>query len=273
MEIRTEKESSKHFTEIARLYDKFRDTDAEVVDFIADAIGQVGGSLSLDLATGTARYPIAVARKYGHGFVCVDINENMLAAAREECAHTNGLIKFVHADCCDLNGVVGAEKTYGVVSIMNALNYIPDIPALTRSVAGAIAEEGSFLVYTRMDDQNDRTIWGQHFPGFSERETSFLGHSGFPTPELKDLISQGGMEVVDIQAFELARDNTLPELTRKVDARYYTTFDRYSPSDLELAKTGFIENIHTAFPETRTDPNYRINHVSPMSMVIAKRAE
>lgn len=258
-----------HFTKVSDAYNMVRDTDCEVVDLIARTIMEVNSPISLDFATGTGRYPIAIARKYGYKFLCADKNPKMLEKIHEEYLKGDDLIQVIQVN--SLEDIEKPNLGYRAITLMNALHHFDDIPFFVKSVREIISDEGYFLIYTRLDDQNMRTIWGQHFPEFATRENRYLGCSAFPHLQLEEEIIQGGMKVEKVMTFELRRSNTLPELLEKVKKRHYSTFCLYSPKELEEAEREFVNNIYQAFPGSINNVKYRIEHISPMSMIFVTK--
>jgi|TARA_Y100000310_G_scaffold318480_1_gene372629 ubiquinone/menaquinone biosynthesis C-methylase UbiE len=266
--MNTSEDMSNHFAEVSNVYNAVRDTDRVVLDLIAQTIKQVNSPISLDFATGTGRYPISIAKEHGHKFLCTDKNPEMLEKIQEEYTEGDGLIRVIRT-----NGLEGIEKPdsgYRVITLMNALHHFDDIPSLVKSVSEIISDEGYFLIYTRLDNQNTRTIWGQHFPEFDTRENRYLGRSAFPYSQLEEKIIEGGMKVENVKTFELKRLNTLPELLEKVEKMHYSTFRLYSPKELNEAKSEFVKNIHQAFLGSINN-EYKIEHISPMSMIFATK--
>ena len=260
-----------HFSEVAGGYDSARDLDEIIINLLAEEISNGPNVPALDLATGTARYPIEIARRFGHRFVGFDANSEMLETGKKNAAE-QGLtekVELIHGNCYDLSPVNG-DRIYGVVTMMNALHHFENLSLLAKQVKVVLHEEGTWIIYTRTEDDNQRTIWGECFPEFAAKEKKYLGKSGFSVDRLDDELKKGGMKIVTIKRYDLAREHTLRELLEKVDARHYSTFREYDDNDIATARTGFIGNIHERYPETRDNPHYKIRHVSPMSVVYVK---
>ena len=100
---------------------KKRDTRREV-DLIQQSLAVPPGSLVLDLACGSGRHAVAMARK-NYRVVGVDLSLSMLARAGELAQEADQKINFIHGDMRDL----GFNKTFDAVyCIGTSLGYFDE---------------------------------------------------------------------------------------------------------------------------------------------------
>ncbi len=265
-----------HFRFVAEAYDRVRDTDSLVADYLGRLFSNSPRCSRpvLDLATGTARYPLTIANSFGIPFVGVDQSKSMLAVAQEKVEQTGAPITLVEGDCQYLDGILDPYRPFSFVTMFNALHHFSDIPSLADTIRCELAREpchsdnvGRCYFYTRVGSDNERTIWGRFFPEFIERETHYLGKNSFSLCSLRSALSQGGLAVQECVRFIVPAEHTMGELLNKVRSYHFSTFRAYTPDELERASAVFSERIHSAFPETRKDHGYHIKYFSPMTLV------
>jgi hypothetical protein len=99
------------------------------------------------------------------------------------------------------------------------------------------------FIYTRFRDQNERSIWGQYFPGFAEKEKRLYSEE-----EMTRIIGRAqGLAVRDLTHFSFQRTGTLDCLIQRVRGKHYSTFCLYEPEELERAIEGFQINLREKF--------------------------
>jgi len=260
-----------HFHRVARVYDCTRDTDRSIINYLGGVFSKKTSPQHpvLDLATGTARYPLALASTFGIHFIGVDENASMLAVARRKAKKLKAALAIVQGDCLFLDGTLDAYRPFSFATMFNALHHFSNIPSIAYAIQSQLRpESGRCYFYTRVDNDNAETIWGKYFPGFVEREKHYLEESSFPRSRLMLELCQGGLAVQEWVRFVVLAEHTLDELLEKVRARHFSTFCAYTPDELEDALAVFSDRIQHAFPEARNDPSYRIPYSSPMTLVV-----
>jgi ubiquinone/menaquinone biosynthesis C-methylase UbiE len=118
-----------------------------VADFLA-AHGPCRGGEILDVGTGTARIPIALALADSQARVlALDLSENMLEQARINIALANlySRIRCHKGDAKSLLDVFGAEGFEGVIS-NTIIHHIPDPAPVLATMARLVAPGGTLLV-------------------------------------------------------------------------------------------------------------------------------
>ena len=111
-----------------------------------------------------------------------------------------------------------------------------------------ILQDGGYLfVYTRLRNQNSRSVWGRFFPLFTSKETRL-----YEEDQLKESIARiPGLRLRETRTFEFNRKFHLERLSEKAKNHHYSTFDLYSQSEFEKALNQFRGNLRDNF----SDPN------------------
>ena len=124
----------------------------------------------------------------------------------------------------------------------NAIHHF-DVTRFFREVGRTLRSGGLLFIYTRFRDQNERSIWGQYFPGFAKKETRLYGEE-----ELTRIIGRAqGLAVGDLTYFSFQRTATLDCLIQRVKGKHYSTFCLYEPEELERAIEGFEASLKEKF--------------------------
>jgi ubiquinone/menaquinone biosynthesis C-methylase UbiE len=109
-----------------------------------------------------------------------------------------------------------------------------------------ILKKGGYLfIYTRLQQQNERNIWGQYFHNFSRKESRLYGLSTF----VEALIATPGLRAKSVEHFKYRRISDLDRLVEQARANHYSTFGLYQPEELEEAILGFRRNIECYFED------------------------
>jgi ubiquinone/menaquinone biosynthesis C-methylase UbiE len=139
-----------------------------VEDFLA-AHGPCRGGEILDVGTGTARIPIALAAADSHSRVlALDLSDAMLKQAAKNIAHA-GLtqrIRTHHGDAKSLLELFGDESFEGVVS-NTIIHHIPDPEPVLVDMVRLVAHRGTLFVrdLARPASASDITRLGDLYAG------------------------------------------------------------------------------------------------------------
>ena len=208
---------SDHFERVAPVYESLRTTDEAPVRTIRQLLPDrpVTG---VDVGCGTGRYSKLLRALLPEGSLLIasDVAAAMLAqlqAGNRGPGRVAPLLSTaeqlsIRSDSLDL------------VTSFNSVHHF-DLGRFLTDVARVLRPGGQLFVYTRTPQQNARTIWGQYFPGFTDREqrlhsrgdllaavdqTSGLGdrqHAHLPLPALEhQRAAQGpgrGAPLLDVQ--------------------------------------------------------------------------
>ncbi len=240
MVMTTQATMDRHFTEVSSVYREVRTTDPDPVAHLARTLvgrDQIRGA---DIGCGDGRYDVLMFEAIpGLRLTCVDANAAMLERAADLLS-SRGIDAFEtrRAAAEELALEAGA---YDFVASFNAVHHF-DLGAFLGACRAALAPGAHLFIYTRLPEQNARTIWGRYFPGFTERETRLAS--------LGDL--HGSIERTDGLGFEGAisfrypRWAPLDRLIAQARRRHYSTFSLYEPEEFENALAGFRDRVSAA---------------------------
>ena len=216
----------KHFEDVAPLYDDIRET--EIWPSLVRTMVQldVARGLIVDVATGTGLYGVRLA-EHGYHVIGVDSNRHMLAQAVLKARRRK----------CDFRGLLGsaeqipvAEGSIRTMMSTNAIHHF-DLPAHVREVIRILQPGGCYVVFTRFQEQNKRSLWGQMFPGFAAKENRLYHPHDF------EQVGRDFPELVLEAVEELAFENRFcaEHLLEVARCRKYSTFAFYNDSEFRRA--------------------------------------
>jgi ubiquinone/menaquinone biosynthesis C-methylase UbiE len=239
------KSMDQHFSEVAKKYRKLRTTDSEPLSIIADKLKGLAHVEAVDVGCGAGRYDLLLFKYLGDklNLTCLDANDEMLANLSEYLAKhdiANFSAKRSTAETMPFNdNSLDCVFTFNAVHHFNLLRFLQESTRVIKS-------GGYLFIYTRLREQNERNIWGQNFPQFNEKENRLY---------TLDIMKQS-VEAVDflrmesVVFFAYNRISALEQLIERARSHHYSTFVRYSATELEEALTGFAANIKSQFQDT-----------------------
>lgn len=253
-----------HFRGIATRYGRVRDLDVRAVRRIVRVVARLAADRAplrlLDVGTGTGRYLEAIASALSDRGIALaraigaDASAAMLSGGDgggSDVWLEGGARAGVAALAEALPIVDGACD---VVMTFNAIHHL-DPDAFLSEAARALRPDGLLVIYTRTPAQNRATIWGQHFPGFAERERRLFAHA-----ELRGALeSSQAFNRVQVRAAAWWQFTSLPALMRQARARHYSTFRFYEPEEFDYALATFAERVRRRYPYPWAIP-VRNNH-------------
>ena len=236
--------TDRHFTEVSSVYREVRTTDPDPVAHLARTLVGRDRIHGADIGCGDGRYDVLMFEAIpGLRLTCVDANAAMLERAAD-------LLSSRGIDAFETRRAAAEElaleaAAYDFVASFNAVHHF-DLGAFLGACRAARAPGAHLFIYTRLPEQNARTIWGRYFPGFTERETRLAS--------LGDL--HGSIERTDGLGFEGAisfrypRRAPLDRLIEQARRRHYSTFSLYEPEEFEDALAGFRDRVSAAAQAT-----------------------
>ncbi len=233
-----------HFSRIANGYRDLRTTDPEPIAIVAKELRELVRVEAADIGCGDGRYDLLLCKYLGDKLrlACVDANNDML----------KGLDTYLKGH--DINNFIAinwrAESlpfpsgALDCVFTFNAVHHFELLCFLQES-ARVLKSGGYLFVYTRLQAQNRRNIWGRYFPEFCRKETRLYKLNTFR----QTMVAVPALRVKSIEYFRYERISTLEQLVERARAHHYSTFWLYSPKELEEAIKEFRRNVEYHFKD------------------------
>ena len=236
-------QTQSHFSKIASTYRSLRITDSEPILFIKNQLNGKSIKNIADVGCGDGRYSLELLKNLGNEcFIhCVDSNENMLKSLVEyfnQNRMDGYCIRQGNASRLPLEA-----KSIDCITTFNAIHHF-DLLKFFAEVSRALKEEGHFFIYTRLRNQNFRSIWGKHFPLFIEIENRL-----YEFDQIKKIIQQSDMRIHSKKIFGYNRTFSLAQLLEKAKNKHYSTFSLYSEDSFEKSIKTFEQNIRNNFDD------------------------
>jgi len=233
---------SHHFFTVAVRYGEPRMSDRGPVDHIARFLEGLPYVTAAEVGCGTGRYTLELMGRLGRKLFVhfIDSSEGMREQLRLD-PELSGISGFDVLQAQAENLPLPDQSLH----CMLALNANPHFD-LTRFFPEAVRTlrlGGLLFIYTRFRNQNERSIWNQHFPGFATMEKRL-----YDEQQLTRRIELGRVLYVrDITHFTFQREATLDSLIQAMRGRHYSTFCPCDPDDLEGAIDGLEANLKARF--------------------------
>jgi len=236
----------RHFSKIAQRYHYLRTTDPEPIALITRELKELTHVEAIDIGCGAGRYGLLLF-KYLNGklrLTCVDANAEMLKML-DKYLHEHGIDNYVYVQG-NAEKVISQDNTYDCVCTFNAVHHF-NLPVFLGESSRILKHGGYLFIYTRLPEQNGRNIWGQHFPGFCQKETRLYTQNTVT----QSVATVPGLRIQSIEYFKYGRTANLAQLLERASFHHYSTFYLYEPEELEKAMAGFTQNIRNAFEDTK----------------------
>ncbi len=204
---------------------------------------------ALDVGAGTGRYTEAVLAKvtadYGIGWTAVayDANRTMLASPVAEARDTEVQVTLVAGLAETLPF---RDAAFDAVLSFNAVHHF-DLNRFLAAAARVLRPEGLLTVYTRTPEQNRRTVWGELFPHFADRETRLFAQEDLQ----RALASRTEFYSVTLDHVPWTLRTTAARLVEQATGCYYSTFSFYTPEEFRAA----LSTFETRLAEDYSDPS------------------
>ena len=252
-----------HFRHVSRRYDALRTFHGSIVDRTVEALEPLERPITLvDVGVGTGRYLLPILRQLKQGVpasvhaVGVDTQSAMLERFAERA--TAGCLTVVMADGHRLplqDGIIDALLCF------NAIHYFELRPFLAEA-ARVLLPGGRLLLYTRIPEQNRRTIWGRLFPLFADKERRL-----YSAEEIRTALElPGRFQLLEIAALQHAERTSAERLHEQARLRHYSTFDLYTPEEFRQALEVFQHRL-----EAEIDADGTIEYTHENTWVAAER--
>ena len=213
------------------------------VRLIGERLGGLGAIRGADLGSGAGRYDLLLLQRLpGLHLTCVDVTPAMLdRAARLLRSTCFGRFDLLHSSVEELSL---PDDALDCVFTFNAVHHF-DLLSFLRKCRAAVHDGGYVFIFTRLPEQNARTIWGRYFPEFCEHETRL-----YELGQMHDCIEAFGRLYLErVTCFRFPRVASLERLLQQARNRHYSTFALYEPAEFERALRGFEWAIRRDFPD------------------------
>lgn len=231
-----------HFSNVAEQYNDIRTTDREPVALIRRVLSEDRQVTALDVGCGPGRYDLALLEALGSKLhlICLDANASMLQKAasllEEKWADQ---VSFVKGSADDLPC---ADASIDCILSFNAIHHFP-LNRFFQEVGRVLKKNGWAFIYTRTRTQNQRSIWGRHFPDFAAKESRL-----FEIEELEErLIKVPQLDLLSVDAFKFLRSASLKQLVEQAELKHYSTFCLYPQGQFQSALQQFRENVRATY--------------------------
>ena len=233
-----------HFSKVSSYYIRVRTTDVEPIAFISETLRKLPEVKAADIGCGAGRYDLLLFQYINNlHLTCIDINEHMLLNA-SDYLKSRGINNFktIKADADD---IPLENNSMNCILTFNAIHHF-DFVKFIQKCARVIKDDGWIFIYTRLRSQNERSVWGQYFSLFSEKENRL-----YETYEMEQYIqSVNSLRLEITKCFKYKRNSTLEQLVEKVKAKHYSTFSLYEKDELVESLKGFQKKLKDLFQDT-----------------------
>ena len=227
-----------HFLHIAPQYRQLRTTDLGPILFITNKLQDLPKVHAVDIGCGAGRYSLKFVQHLGekcHLF-CLDNNKEMLRHLREHFVKNN-ITNFTPIRS-DSHKIPLQTDSLDCVMSFNAIHHF-SLPDFLRESSRVLKNNGKLFVYTRLREQNAKTIWGMHFPSFNKKEDRL-----YELDELKSAFEKDpNLNIDSVKLFEHHRVYPLEKLVEQVKNHHYSTFKFYKKQEFREALHKFVQNI------------------------------
>ena len=245
-----------HFSAVASKYRNIRTLDTEPVFHIKNQINGKSKINMADIGCGDGRYSLEFLRCFDDSFYihCVDYNQNMLESL-EGYLEKQNITNFCTRQG-DANRLPLDSDSMDCIVTFNAIHHF-DVPKFLSESLRALRNDGHLFIYTRLQNQNSKSIWGEHFPLFSEMETRL-----YEIDELEQHIQEADMQIHSTKVFGHDRTSSLSRLVNQAENNHYSTFALYGKESFSKSLKTFRQNIKDNFDDLEqikwTDENILI---------------
>lgn len=233
-----------HFSKIAKKYRHLRTTDSEPVAVIVSKLSNLDHIEAVDVGCGAGRYDLLLYKNLGDrlNLTCLDANEEMLKSLSDYLSK-NDITNF-SAKRSAAETMPFTDNSLDCIFTFNAVHHF-DLLRFLQESARVIKSGGYLFIYTRLSEQNEQNIWGQHFPQFIQKENRL-----YTLEIMKQAVETiNFMRIESVVFFAYCRMAALEELLERARSHHYSTFARYTPEELEKALEGFSSNIRNQFQD------------------------
>jgi len=232
-----------HFSTIATKYQSVRTLDTKPISYIKDKLKEKSKISMADVGCGDGRYALEFLKCFDDSFYihCVDYNENMLISLEDHFTEQNITNFCVRQG--DANRLPLDTDSMDCIVTFNAIHHF-DVPKFLSESIRALKDDGNLFIYTRLRNQNTRSIWGEHFPLFVKMEDRL-----YELDELEQQIKNADMNIHSTRVFGYSRTSSLDRLVLQAKSNHYSTFALYDKELFDDSLEIFKQNIEKNFDD------------------------
>jgi len=232
-----------HFTDIAPKYRNIRTLDTKPILHIKDKLKDKSKINMADVGCGDGRYSLEFLKQFKDRCYlhCVDYNENMLKSLESYLTEQNTTNFCTRQG--DANRLPLDNDSMDCIVTFNAIHHF-DVPKFLSESLRSLRNDGHLFIYTRLRNQNSKSIWGEHFPLFAETETRL-----YEMNELKQHIQEADMSIHSTKVFGHSRISSLDRLVHQAQNNHYSTFALYDKGTFDESLETFQQNIKNNFDD------------------------
>lgn len=196
---------------------------------------------AVDIGAGSGRYCLKLFEHLDNLYLtCIDINAAMLEETSNYLSKA-GITDFKTIQS-PAEDIPLDDNSIDYIFVFNAIHHF-NLNEFMDEVARVLRDRGSIFIYTRLQSQNGRNIWGRYFPLFLEKEERL-----YELDELEKMIAlTDSLDIECTKEFKYERNASLGRLVNLARSRHYSTFSLYQQDEFETALKGFKENIKRNF--------------------------
>ena len=220
-----------YFVSISSKYDDLRGN--EILTPLCNTLERLTskGSKVLDVACGTGLFLIPIASRFDVELFGSDMSLNMIKTAHKKAENSNLKVKFFNAD---VHHIPFSDECFDVLLSTNAIHHFDLIKSL-KECARVLKKGGSYVVFSRFREQNDRSFWGKNFPKFAVKESRLYNREEFL--DAAEKVEEFDLDNISELSFE--KQATEEEILRQATNKKYSTFDLYSDEEFEESLKSF----------------------------------
>jgi len=232
-----------HFSNVASKYRSVRTLDTKPILYIKDKLKEKSKISMADIGCGDGRYSLEFLKCFDDSFYihCVDYNEKMLEYLESYLVEKNTTNFCVRLG--DANRLPLENDSMDCIVTFNAIHHF-DVPKFLSESLRSLKEDGQLFIYTRLRNQNSRSIWGEHFPLFTDKEDRL-----YELDELEKHIQNADMHIQSTRVFGYSRTSSLDRLVHQAQNNHYSTFALYDKETFDESLEIFQQNIKKNFDD------------------------
>ena len=232
-----------HFSNVASKYRSVRTLDTNPILHIKDKLKEKSKISMADIGCGDGRYSLELLKCFDDSFYihCVDYNEKMLEYLESYLIEENTTNFCVRLG--DANRLPLENDSMDCIVTFNAIHHF-DVPKFLSESLRSLKDDGQLFIYTRLRNQNSRSIWGEHFPLFADNEDRL-----YELDELEKHIQNADMHIQSTRVFGYSRTSSLDRLVHQAQNNHYSTFALYDKETFDESLEIFQQNIKKNFDD------------------------